>query len=94
MADTRTRARAQVKPQMLSNLMWALATLQVAPQPLLAALAAEVQRQLPAFKPQARLPRLWHALIRYRFRTHTDALAPAHAVSELSQAYLELAAAP
>ncbi len=50
----RARARTQVKPQMLSNLMWALATLQVAPQPLLAALAAEAQRQLPAFKPQAR----------------------------------------
>ena len=37
--------------------MWALATLQVAPAPLLAALAGEAQRQLPAFKPQARPPR-------------------------------------
>ncbi len=47
-------ARAQVKPQMLSNLLWALATLQVSQRPLLDALAAEVLRQLPGFKPQAR----------------------------------------
>ena len=45
---------AQFKPQMLANLLWALATLAVAPPPLLSALAAEVLRQLPNFKPQAR----------------------------------------
>ena len=48
--------RVQFKPQMLANLLWALATLAVAPPHLLSAVAAEVLRQLPGFKPQARGP--------------------------------------
>lgn len=51
---TRWPRGAQFKPQMLANLLWALATLAVAPPHLLSAVAAEVLRQLPGFKPQAR----------------------------------------
>ena len=42
----------QVKPQTLSNLLWAYATLGRHPHALLAVLASESQRQLSHFKPQ------------------------------------------
>ena len=41
-----------MKPQTLSNLLWAYATLGRQPHALLGVLAAEAQRQLTHFKPQ------------------------------------------
>ena len=44
----------QVRPQTVSNLLWAYASLGWAPAHLLASLAMETLRQLPFFKPQVR----------------------------------------
>lgn len=48
----RSYRAAQVKPQTLSNLLWAYATLGRHPHALLAVVASESQRQLSNFKPQ------------------------------------------
>ena len=49
----------QVKPQTVSNLLWAYATLGWAPTHLLTSLAIETVRQLPYFKPQELSNTLW-----------------------------------
>ena len=49
----------QVKPQTVSNLLWAYATLGWAPTHLLTSLAIETLRQLPYFKPQELANTLW-----------------------------------
>jgi len=49
----------QVKPQTVSNLLWAYATLGWAPTHLLNSLAVETLRQLPYFKPQELANTLW-----------------------------------
>lgn len=49
----------QVKPQTVSNLLWAYATLGWAPTHLLTSLAVETLRQLPYFKPQELANTLW-----------------------------------
>ena len=48
-----------MKPQTVSNLLWAYATLGWAPTHLLTSLAIETLRQLPYFKPQELANTLW-----------------------------------
>lgn len=48
-----------MKPQTVSNLLWAYATLGWAPTHLLTSLAVETLRQLPYFKPQELANTLW-----------------------------------
>ena len=56
----------QVKPQTVSNLLWAYATLGWAPTHLLNSLAVETLRQLPYFKPQELANSLWaYATLKY-----------------------------
>lgn len=52
----------QVKPQTMSNLLWAYATLNRSPKRLLGTLAMEALRQLNYFKPQVHLQLLSHLL--------------------------------
>ena len=56
----------QVRPQTVSNLLWAYATLGWAPTHLLSSLEVESLRQLPYFKPQELANTLWaYAVLGY-----------------------------
>lgn len=58
-SDSNNSPCIQVKPQTVSNLLWAYATLGWAPTHLLTSLAVETLRQLPYFKPQELANTLW-----------------------------------
>lgn len=58
-SDSNESLCIQVKPQTVSNLLWAYATLGWAPTHLLNSLALETLRQLPYFKPQELANTLW-----------------------------------